>query len=385
MKNNLNILFILETPNPNRGGIAMSTVILSNNLRKRGYRINYAYFSHMHDYQAGDEAFTFKEYSSEDEMKRIFYHELKKRKIDIIIDQDINGSNMCALFKMIRKDLHIPIIYCVHTLPDHDRYWKLGWYYNLTEYLYKLRKGHFSSAERYIEMYSSVDRYVLLSPSFINIAKDYYNLSDCSKFRVIPNAIEPIDNNNIIKFDDKPKQFLIVSRLVEHPKNITAALRIWKKFEDKNQDYTLKLAGYGPDENKILNYASNLNLRNFEFIGKTNNPGILYNQSRYFMMTSICEGFGMTLVEAQQYGCIPFAFDSYASLHDIVDDSYNGFIINNGNENMYANKMLECVKDVNISRVSMNAVKSVAKFDSSLITDRWELLFNELCNIKLES
>lgn len=35
-------------------------------------------------------------------------------------------------------------------------------------------------------------------------------------------------------------------------------------------------------------------------------------------MTSAFEGFGMTLVEAQQYGVVPIVMDSYKSLHDII-------------------------------------------------------------------
>lgn len=377
MEKKLNILFILETPNPHRGGVAMTTFNLSRALRSRGHIISYAYLSHMHDFKPDINTFPFVEYSPFEELKKVFYPQIEKRHIDLIIDQDETGSNMSELFNAIRKDFGIPVIYCSHTLPDHDRYWKLGWYYKLTEFLYLLRNGHYSSAERYIDMYQSVDRYILLSESFIKIAERFYSLEDSSKLRVIPNSIEPIEKESIIPFDQKPKQFLIISRLAEHPKNIKAALRIWKEFERQNDEYSLVLAGYGPDEKDIVDYAQSLGLKRFNFIGKTSNPAELYNRSRYFMMTSICEGFGLTLIEAQQYGCIPFAFDSYASLHDIINDKFNGFIIENGNEKKYLQSMLNATNNPTIANISNNAIESVSKFYSSSIADRWEQLFAE--------
>ena len=48
------------------------------------------------------------------------------------------------------------------------------------------------------------------------------------------------------------------------------------------------------------------------------------------MMTSSFEGWGLTLTEAQQYGCVPLAFHSFASLTDIITDKVNGFAISVG-------------------------------------------------------
>ena len=45
-----------------------------------------------------------------------------------------------------------------------------------------------------------------------------------------------------------------------------------------------------------------------------------YNEASIFMMTSSFEGWGLTLTEAQQYGCVPLAFHSFASLTDIITD-----------------------------------------------------------------
>ena len=58
-------------------------------------------------------------------------------------------------------------------------------------------------------------------------------------------------------------------------------------------------------------------------------------------MTSRYEGFGMTLTEALQNACIPLAYDSYSSVHDIIQNGQNGFLIKNNDEQSYANTMLK--------------------------------------------
>lgn len=69
--------------------------------------------------------------------------------------------------------------------------------------------------------------------------------------------------------------------------------------------------------------ACKLNLRNIEFKG-TQPSEPYYAESSVLCMTSTYEGFPMVLIEAQQYGCVPMAFDSFEAVHDIIEDGENG-------------------------------------------------------------
>ena len=69
--------------------------------------------------------------------------------------------------------------------------------------------------------------------------------------------------------------------------------------------------------------------------GQKKNPEPYYNEASIFMMTSSFEGWGLTLTEAQQYGCVPLAFRSFASLTDIITDKVNGFAIPNDDISLY--------------------------------------------------
>ena len=44
-------------------------------------------------------------------------------------------------------------------------------------------------------------------------------------------------------------------------------------------------------------------------------------------MTSIYEGFPMTLLECQSFGVVPLLYNSFSAAVDIIDDGINGYLI----------------------------------------------------------
>jgi len=124
--------------------------------------------------------------------------------------------------------------------------------------------------------------------------------------------------------------------MLDSHKNISSALRIWSNLRNYGyNDWCLKIVGDGPDLEQFENYAKENNLDNVFFEGSKSNVLLYYQEAKVFIMTSKFEGFGMTLTEAQQNGCVPIVFDNFDTLHDIVINNYNGFIIESNNENLF--------------------------------------------------
>ena len=158
-------------------------------------------------------------------------------------------------------------------------------------------------------MYEVADRYVVLSPSYVQRFQEIFRLNDKSKVIAIPNPITITAKDDCL--EKKENIFLVVARLSEEQKNIGAILRIWKEFCKHNSDYQLQIVGYGPDEKMLHDYAKTLNLKNIEFVGKTSEPQKYYRRAKFFLMTSNYEGFPMTIIEAMQFGCIPLVYKSF--------------------------------------------------------------------------
>lgn len=89
-------------------------------------------------------------------------------------------------------------------------------------------------------------------------------------------------------------------------------------------------------------------------------------------MTSIAEGWGMVLVEAQQYGCVPIAYRSYAALDDIITDGENGFCVKAFDQKEYVKKLRELVGDSELRhRMANSRIKSVERYNVEHIGALW--------------
>lgn len=371
-----NILFIGKYKDPSIGGVERVTSLLYNAFNNDGHTCFLAYY--RNEDKSDKRNYFFNEnIGSEDLIKSIIPY-IVNNNIQIIINQDNISNCIINLIKYLRNNTGIKLINCHHNQPDFPKHWKTTLRYKITEFFYRVRKGHPSYAEPYRELYDNTHKFVLLSESFIPLAKHCYGLKDSSRLCAISNPISPINDDDIIPFIKKKKQFLIVSRLFDHQKNIKAALRIWNKFEKINKEYNLIIAGTGPDEKMLKEYSAEIGNNRVTFIGHQSNPDELYNESRFFMMTSRYEGFGMTLIEAQRYGCIPIVFDSYLSLHDIIKNEINGFIIKNYNENEYLKTMRKAVYNPKIDEISKNAIANISLFCTRKIIKQWNKLIIEL-------
>ena len=97
------------------------------------------------------------------------------------------------------------------------------------------------------------------------------------------------------------------------------------------------------------------------------------------MMTSQSEGWGLTLTEAQQNGCVPLAFDTYASLHEIITDGYNGYIIPKDDLKGYVEQLKEIMRDDSLRKqLALTAINSSHRFEQNRIIEQW---YNLLQNV----
>lgn len=170
----------------------------------------------------------------------------------------------------------------------------------------------------YRESYHFADKVILLSSHFKKPFLEYSHLKDDSKIRIIHNALSFHSFYDLANYNHKKKEVLIVSRLEEEPKRISLALKIWKEIETDHtlSEWKLKIVGHGKMESWYKSLVIHYGLQRVFFEG-TKNPEPYYNEASIFMMTSSFEGWGLTLTEAQQYGCVPLAFHSFASLTDM--------------------------------------------------------------------
>lgn len=176
----------------------------------------------------------------------------------------------------------------------------------------------------------------------------------------------------------KEKVALYVGRLENGAKQVALLLDIWRRVSRDCADWKLVIVGEGPDEGLLRDCARRHKLRNVEFAGRQD-PRPYYERASILCLTSLFEGFGMVLTEAQQFGVVPIAFDSYASVHSIITPGENGELAASFSKKEYAQKLLHLMQDAPYrERLAAKARETVRQFAPERIADMWEELIESL-------
>ena len=225
------------------------------------------------------------------------------------------------------------------------------------------------------------DKYVFLSDSFL---MEYVSLSHMKgrteKVAAIANPLTYDYRYDMSDYSFKEKEVLYVGRIYEYHKRLSYVLKIWSKIEGMSscREWRLTIVGDGPDMQQTKSLAEKLRLQRVSFEG-FKDPRPYYRRASLFMMTSAFEGFGMTLVEAQQYGVVPLAMDTYGSLHDIITDGQNGEIIADNDLDEYARRLRVLMENSEKRKqMAMNGMESCQNFSLPVICGKWERLFSHI-------
>lgn len=230
----------------------------------------------------------------------------------------------------------------------------------------------------YKEAYLNADNIVLLSREFVSSYIEYGKFNEVEKFRIIPNGLSFNKFSTISEINDKKRIVLIVARLDESAKRIATALRIWKevKQHSESEGWILKIVGDGPDRQLYEIIIAKEEIPDVIMLGRQN-PVTHYQDASIFMMTSKSESWGLTLTEAQQFGVVPIAFNSYESLSDIITDGKDGFIIAPDDNRAYLEAILSLMKSAEKRKeMALKATSSCKRYESKSIASLWWNLIN---------
>lgn len=379
----MNILFIEDSIEPSNGGVERVTDIIAKGLTT-SYKHKCFFIYNKYDNINEDILYKNKlkvNYSiASSKFKAIIESYIIRNKIDIIISQKINWK-LISLYKRLKKRHKVKIIYCFHLSPNYKKYYPKTIKSQIHNFFTCIKNLFvFGYSNEIIGIYKLCDKFVLLSNSFIpEFLKEYQIKHNPNKICAISNPCTYTCNidENLIK--EKEKIILIVARLNELQKNISSALRIWEIANDYAIDnkWHLFIIGEGNDEGKIKEYCKKLKLKNVHFLGKKDDVRPFYIKSSLFIMTSRYEGFGMTLLEALQNGCVPIVFENFSVVHDIINNE-NGFIIPSNDEKQFAKVLIELMKNAELRQsTAKRAIKSTQIFSTENICSMWNKLLKQ--------
>ena len=299
---------------------------------------------------------------------------IQEKQIGTVVYQDSFGTDY-SFIEQSTKNLEVKKIVVVHNTPNAfeltlncevDGNWTIR---------NKLRrlKTNLDVVKRTKSLFCWADKYVLLSDAYKPILKNIIGSYQKQKIVVINNPVT-IDLPSE-KLEKKYRICLFLGRLHQQ-KGILLLMDIWEQVERRHPDWKLKIVGDGPERCFVEKFIVDKGLRSVCLEGFQTDVARFYRESSIFLMTSIFEGWPLTLFEAMAYGCVPVMFDSFAAAREIVDNKKNGFLISPFDKVSFASALNDLMENDSLIENMANETRhKIELFSVERIVEQWKELF----------
>lgn len=390
----MNIFFLFCYPMlPYVGGIQRATENLAKELKARGHKVYYLCNNSKESNVEYD--FPVPQFFLDESLEKKAYIEsfqnlLKEKKIDVVINQEPEVGDLLELLEFVPEG--IKKISCLHTQPflsqgntaNIIKYYKpqglKAQIYRIICWLFPAYHAHntLTHDRKMFEKALAVsDLFCLESKQYITRMLRYMPDIDVSKLVAVSNA----NSFTALSLSCKNKEKIVLwaGRQTNTPKNVPLFIDFWLLFQERNPDWKAIVIGVGPDLEYNKKYALRKKAINVEFLGHVEDINIYYQKAAFFVMTSVYEGFPMVLLEAMNNGCIPCAFDTFESLHDIVDDGKDGIVVPKYDCRLLVSRMENLLASPSaMSATQSAAIEKIKNFTVEKIVDKWETILNTL-------
>jgi len=296
---------------------------------------------------------------------------IKNKKIDIIHSNNFAPAFAGSILSSLTSTPHITTIHDVFSLCGKD-YWKKWGEQN------KVSKINSILAPFFEKLLLKLKHDGIHTVS--NATKDdLLKFGAKKKIYVIFNSIEEITLDEPTK--TVQYQFVFVGRLVFY-KNLEVvikAIKIAKKSEPKIK---LIIAGDGPHRKYLENFTKELGIESnvsFEGFVDIKEKEKLIATSNAMVFPSLCEGFGLVILEAFSHKK-PVLASNIPPMSDILSDGKNGFLLNPYDENEWSKILIRLIRNPETSKnLGISGNKALQeKFQASNMYEKIIEMYAEL-------
>ena len=233
--------------------------------------------------------------------------------------------------------------------------------------VHKLQKQHL------LEILDKNDLFMLLTPHNRVEMESFIGKYKSQKAMSMPNSIPQV----LETLPPKKKQIVHVGRLTISQKRSDLLLPFWKEVHKQLPDWEFVVVGYGDYEQRLKDQVAREGIENITFTGRQI-PDNYYRDASVFMMPSSYEGFPNVVLEAQSFGAVPVAFDSYGAIRDIVQDGVNALLIPPFDTQAMAEKVVQLVQDPDrLATMQQASLENARNYTIDQVGQLWLQLFKE--------
>jgi glycosyltransferase involved in cell wall biosynthesis len=213
---------------------------------------------------------------------------------------------------------------------------------------------------------------------FILLTKDNASEWSLDNIDIIPNPLP---------FFPKGSSSLTNRRVIavgkqSHQKGFDLLLQAWKIIAWRFPDWELRVYGKIDPAQRLDQQAAVLGLsKQVQFFPPVKNIESEFLASSVFAFPSRFEGFGMVLIEAMACGVPCVSFDCPHGPADIVSDGEDGFLVENGNVDGFAQKLALLMGNEEMRKsFGIAAKENARRYLPEVIVPQWDKLFKSLLN-----
>lgn len=229
--------------------------------------------------------------------------------------------------------------------------------------IFKLNKNIFTKIK-----YKTANKIIAISNTIKN-ALINWGIED-KKISVIYSTIESKETVLIKNFN---KETITIGTLIafteeKDPQNLIYAADICLK---ENKNLIFLIGGEGYLKSDIQKLIENLNLKDKIILkGYINNNIDFLKSIDIFVLPSKEEGLGSVLIEAMSVG-LPLIGTNAGGIPEIIEDGYNGFVVDKQNPKELAKAILNLIKDKKLCEIfSKNSFERAKNFTSDTMVEK---------------
>jgi len=146
---------------------------------------------------------------------------------------------------------------------------------------------------------------------------------------------------------------------------------LWTKKSNKQEQQT--------SDNLLREYLGLISKGNLQhqiiFPGKAGNVGDWYRIADIFVLSSRFEGFPNVLLEAMASGTACVSFDCDTGPRDLIQDGYNGLLVEELNTKELAKSIERLINDAALrNTLAKNATKVRETYSENILLEKWAKL-----------
>ncbi len=197
----------------------------------------------------------------------------------------------------------------------------------------------------------------------------------------IPNIVV-IPNANSFQIQEKSNldsQKVIAVGRYDYQKRFEDLIESWKIVHQKEPNWQLNIYGKGPEKDALQQLIDNSLLNDSVFLREpVRDIDKKYSESSMIVMTSRYEGLPMALLEGQAAGLPMVSYACKCGPRDIIKEGVNGFLLEEGDKEGVANKILTIIRDKELrDEMGRNSFEMSKNFSEEVVMNKWIQLFNQ--------